>query len=211
MATVGGVYNPPHFAADDHEAVVQLLRSAGFGHLVVTGDDGLTSTPMPFLVDDALTSVRAHLARANPIWRSAPCDALLIVPVADAYISPSWYPSKAEHGRVVPTWNYEVVHLSGAFVAHDDDAWIAEQIGDLTERNEATLPTPWAVSDAPDEFVAKQRRAIVGVELLVREVRAKRKLSQNRDEADRSGAREGLVDRGDHRSLAVADAMRSDG
>lgn len=198
---------PAHFGEDDGGIVLELVRGAGFGHLVVKGGDGLTSTPMPFLVDDELTSVRAHLARANPIWRAAPCDALLIVPITDAYVSPNWYPSKAEHGRVVPTWNYEVVHLAGRLVPHDDDAWIAGQIGELTERNESSLPTPWAVTDAPDDFVAKQRRAIVGIELQVHDVQAKRKLSQNRDEADRAGALAGLRGRDDRRSDAVADAM----
>lgn len=201
------MYTPAHFAEDRDDVVLELVRAAGFGHLVVADDGGLASTPMPFVVDDGLTSVRAHLARANPIWRAAPCDALLIVPVTDAYVSPSWYPSKAEHGRVVPTWNYEVVHLSGALVAHDDDAWLVDQIGELTDRNESALPTPWAVADAPDDFVAKQRRAIVGLELEVRAVAAKRKLSQNRDDADRAGALSGLRSRDDHRSAAVGDAM----
>jgi transcriptional regulator len=201
------VYVPVHFGEDDDGVVLRLLRAAGFGHLVVARDDGIESTPMPFVVDDELTSVRAHLARANPIWRAAPCDALLIVPISDAYVSPSWYASKLEHGRVVPTWNYEVVHVSGPVTAHDDDAWLAEQIDELTGRNEAALPAPWRVTDAPDDFVAKQRRAIVGIELHVREVQAKRKLSQNRDAADRSGAVAGLRSRGVRRSDAVADAM----
>jgi len=184
-----------------------MVRSAGYGHLVVVGDDGLTATPMPFLVDDDLTVVRAHLARANSVWRTAPCDALLIVPTVDAYVSPGWYPSKAEHGRVVPTWNYEVVHLHGRLVAHDEAEWVGRLVRDLTEIHEARLPDPWSVDDAPPEFVDAQLRAIVGVELDVARVEGKRKLSQNRSEADRTGAIAGLRSQGDPRSTTLADTM----
>ncbi len=117
-----------------------MARAAGFGHLVVAGPDRLASTPVPFLISDDGAQVRAHLARPNMIWKLAPCDALLIVPLGDAYISPGWYPSKAEHGKVVPTWNYEVVHLHGRLVAHDDAAWTSTMVSDLTDLNESELP-----------------------------------------------------------------------
>jgi transcriptional regulator len=201
------MYVPEHFREQDHGEVVRIVRAAGFGHLVVLADDGIASTPLPFVVDDDLTSVRAHLARPNAIWRAAPCDALLIVPVTDAYISPGWYPSKAEHGKVVPTWNYEVVHLRGRLVVHDDAAWVGRQIRDLTDRNEAPLANPWSVDDAPDGFIEQMQRGIVGVELQVTAIDAKRKLSQNRAPADLAGAVDGLRGRGDGRSGAVADAM----
>ena len=207
-ATVGGVYQPQAFREERDDVVLDLVRAAGFGHLVVTHDGILTSTPVPFVVDHELTTVRAHLARPNGIWRAAPCDALLIVPVTDAYVSPGWYPSKAEHGRVVPTWNYEVVHLHGRRVAHDDAEWVHRQITDLTDTNEAALPSPWAVTDAPDDHIAKLVRAIVGVELLVDRVDAKRKLSQNRSDDDQAGVRRGLGAR-DDRSRAVASAMEA--
>lgn len=186
-----------------------LVRAAGFGHLVVTRDGALASTPVPFVVDDGLSAVRAHLARPNGVWRAAPCNALLIVPVSDAYVSPSWYPSKAEHGRVVPTWNYEVVHVHGRLVAHDDPDWVSRQITELTDTNEAPLPSPWAVTDAPDDHIAKLVRGIVGVELLVDRVEAKRKLSQNRGDDDRAGVRRGLHER-DGRSRAVASTMENE-
>ena len=166
-----------------------MVRASGFGHLVVHGGDGFSSTPLPFVVDDALSSVRAHVARANPLWRTAPCNALLIVPGRDGYVSPGWYPSKAEHGKVVPTWNYEVVHLHGLLVAHDDDGWIDRQIRDLTETNEAALPEPWSVDDPPSGYVEQVRRGIVGVELVVDRVDAKRKASQNREQRDRDSVR----------------------
>ncbi len=186
------MYTPPHFAEHDDAVILPLVRDSGFGHLVCLSGDGLVSTPVPFVIDDDLRSVRAHVARANPIWRSAPCPVLLIVAVANAYISPGWYPSKAEHGKVVPTWNYEVVHLHGQLVVHDDPDWLRAQLGALTDHNEAELPAPWAVDDAPADFVAKQAKAIVGLELVVERVEAKRKLSQNRSDADHDGAVAGL-------------------
>lgn len=205
------MYLPRHFAVDDYETVVVLVRRASYGHLVVASSDGLVSTPMPFVVDDGLTSLRAHLSRPNGVWRAAPCDALVVVPVTDAYISPGWYPSKQVDGKVVPTWNYEVVHLHGRLVAHDDADWVAAQIRELTDTNEAEVRTgaaePWSVDDAPDGFIEQLQRGIVGIELEIASVEAKRKLSQNRSDDDAAGAVAGLRARGDGRSDAVADAM----
>lgn len=202
------MFVPRHFTEDRDEVVRALVRSAGFGHLVVSGDDRIESTPMPFVIDEAMASVRAHLARPNPIWHLAPCDALLIVPVTDAYISPSWYPSKREHGKVVPTWNYEVVHLHGRLRAHDDSDWVDRQIRELTDLNEATMATPWAVDDAPAGYIETTRRGIVGIELEVTRIDAKRKLSQNRPDADRVGVVDGLGD-ASPRGAAVRRAMRT--
>lgn len=201
------MYQPPAFVVDDTDAIVALARTAGFGHLVMVGDDGLTSTPVPFVVDEHGASVRMHLARPNDVWRAAPGEALLIVPVSDAYVSPSWYPSKAEHGKVVPTWNYEVAHAHGDLVVHDDAGWVRAQIEELTTQNEAPLPHPWQVGDAPDEYIAQLRRGIVGVELVVTRWEAKRKLSQNRSEADREGARAGMERSGLRGSSDVAARM----
>ena len=187
------MYRQGAFAVEDVAEMVALARSVGVGHLVVVGADGITSSPVPFVISDDATSVRAHVARPNPIWQAAPCEALLIVPVSDTYISPAWYPSKAEHGRVVPTWNYEIVHVSGRLIAHDDSAWVARQIRDLTITNEQSRPEPWAVEDAPADYVDKMRRAIVGLELVVERIEATRKLSQNRPDADQAGVVEGLA------------------
>jgi len=131
---------------------------------------------------------------------------LLIVPVRDAYISPSWYPSEQVHGKVVPTWNDEVVHLHGRLELHDDAAWVRRQIGDLTDQNEALLPEPWSVDDAPTHFVTAQVAGIVGIELHVERVEAQRKLSQNRTDDDRTGAISGLRSRVESRHV-IADAM----
>jgi transcriptional regulator len=202
------MYAPPAFSVDDVGASVALARTAGFGHLVVLGPDGLSSTPVPFVVDDAGTAVRMHLARPNDVWRAAPCRALLVVPVSDAYVSPSWYPSKAEHGKVVPTWNYEVVHAHGELVVHDDAAWVRNQIDDLTALHEGSFAVPWHVDDAPAEFIDALQRGIVGVELQVSRWEAKRKLSQNRSVDDRAGALAGMEAAGRRGADAVVDAMR---
>ena len=196
------------------DVVAELVERAAFGHLVVLVAGGFESTPLPLLFDhrpDAplgLTRVRGHLARPNPVWRAAPCAALVIIPAGDAYLSPSWYPSKQEHGRVVPTWNYEVVHVHGQLVAHDDPGWTETVVRDLTARHEGHRDVPWSVDDPPEGFVDTQLRAIVGVEVGVQRVEAKRKLSQNRDDADRAGAITGLEAEGDRRAAALAASMR---
>jgi transcriptional regulator len=206
--TVGGVYRPAAFAEDDPAAIVGLARSARFGHVTVVDDGRLSSTPMPFLISDDGSVVRGHLARPNPVWRSAPCRALLIVPVTDAYVSPSWYPSKAEHGKVVPTWNYEVVHAHGELVAHDDPVWVEQLVRELTVDNESGLAEPWSVDDAPADYIAQMVRGIVGVELLVDSLVGKRKLSQNRSAADTAGIVAGLDNTHGRGAANIADAMR---
>jgi transcriptional regulator len=201
------MFLPRHFAETDPAEIAGLLRRAGFGHLVVAAPEGLAATPLPFVVDDELTSVRAHLARPNDVWRLAPCDALVVVPVSDAYVSPGWYPSKSVDGRVVPTWNYEVVHLHGRLVVHDDADWVRRQISELTDLNESAMPAPWEVADAPDDFIDQLQRGIVGVELEVTRVEAKRKLSQNKSADDVAGAVAGLRAASNPRAAVVAAAM----
>ncbi|MDJ0770206.1 MAG: FMN-binding negative transcriptional regulator [Ilumatobacter sp.] len=205
------MFRSRHFAEDDAGTMVAMARAAGFGHLVVAGEEGLASTPVPFLIDDEGEVVRAHLARPNPVWRVAPCDALLIVPVTDTYVTPSWYPSKAEHGKVVPTWNYEIVHLHGTLVARDDDAWIEQMVRDLTDHHEAAFDRPWPVDDAPADYLTKMRKAIVGVELTVTRLDGKRKLSQNKNEDDLAGTIAGLAGSPVRGAAAVRAAMIDDG
>jgi transcriptional regulator len=130
--------------------------------------------------------------------------------VSDAYVSPGWYPSKAEHGKVVPTWNYEVVHAHGELVVHDDPAWVRDQIEALTDQNEAALDRAWQVADAPEDYIAALQRGIVGVELVVSRWAGKRKLSQNRPDEDRAGAIVGMERSALRGSAAVTDAMRRD-
>ena len=192
---------PPAFDLESRSEIRDTLRRLAFGHLVtnVPGDDhGLSSTPLPFVVDDTLSTVRAHFARANRHWRHTDGrEALLIVAGSDAYVSPRWYPSKVEHGTVVPTWNYEVVHLHGTIEIHDDLSWKRHLVSDLTEHNESRVKDAerseaWGVSDAPVDFIDQQLRAIVGVQLNVGRIEAKRKLSQNRPIGDRVGVMRGL-------------------
>ena len=155
--------------------------------------------------------VLAHFARANPHWsRIAPASpGLVVITAADAYISPSWYASKAEHGKVVPTWNYSEVQLRGAVTVHDDPEWVRDGVTRLTHRHETHRPDPWAVTDAPERYVSGQLRAIVGVEVAVEMIAAKAKLSQNRSDADRAGAIAGLDREPGHAAHEVADAMRA--
>jgi transcriptional regulator len=151
-----------------------------------------------------------HVARNNRQWKVPPiADALVIVRGPEAYISPAWYATKREHGRVVPTWNYVTAHLHGRLVVHDDRDWVERNVRDLVARHEGRRPDPWSVDDAPREYVEGQLRAIVGLEIRITRIEAKLKLSQNRSAADVDGAIEGLQVVGDARSLATAAAMQA--
>ncbi len=172
-------------APDDVRPFVGAVATA---QLVTVGRDQTPdATFLPVLWEgDRLVG---HLARANSHWRRIVdgSPALAIVTGQDHYVSPSWYAAKAEHGRVVPTWNYSVVHLRGPILVHDDADWVRALVTRLTDRHEQSRAEPWAVTDAPDDYIAKNLRPIVGVELLVERVEAKAKLSQNRSEEDRAG------------------------
>src|SRR3954466_1648254 len=202
------MYVPGHFAMDE-PAVRDLLVHHGAADLVTATPDGLLATLLPFVFDpDAgeRGALLGHVARNNDQWRREVVgEALVIVRGPDAYISPGWYASKAEHGRAVPTWNYATPHVYGELVVHDDPTWVEDLVRRLTAKHEASLPHPWAVDDAPPRFVAGQLRAIVGVELRITRIEAKAKLSQNRSQADVAGVVAGLSERGDY---ATAEAVR---
>jgi len=202
------MYVPTHFAMDD-AAVQDLLVRHGAGDLVTATTSGLLATTLPFVHDPAVGphgALLGHVARNNDQWRHAPVgEALVILRGPDAYVSPNWYASKAEHGRVVPTWNYVTAHVYGELVVHDDIAWLEDLVTRLTEHHEAAQPRPWTVDDAPSRFVAGQLRAIVGVELRISRIEAKAKLSQNRPAADIDGVVEGTHAAGD---LAMARAVQ---
>ena len=189
------MYVPGHFAMDD-AAVQDLLAHHGAGDLVTPTDQGLVSTLLPFVYDPAPGphgSLLGHFARNNEHWRLTPVgEAMVILRGPDAYITPNWYASKSEHGRVVPTWNYVTAHVHGELVVHDDVEWVGKLVRRLTEKHESGRPSPWSVSDAPPTFVAGQLRAIVGVELRIGRIEAKAKLSQNRPAADIDGVVQGL-------------------
>lgn len=183
----------PSFNDVDEPTARQMVASYGAGELVTAGPDGYPlATLVPVLWDG--DRVLAHLARANDHWRAIEpgAKALLVVGGPQAYISPSWYAAKAEHGRVVPTWNYSSVHLTGRVTIRDDAEFVRGVVTRLTEAHEAGRDEPWQVSDAPAAYVEGMLRAIVGVELVVERVEAKAKLSQNRSVADRRGVVAGL-------------------
>jgi transcriptional regulator len=199
----------PHFNAINDEAEVHdLVASVGSAQLVTVGSDGYPlATLLPVIWDgDRLVF---HMARANQHWRSiaAGSAGLAVVTAAEGYVSPSWYATKAEHGRVVPTWNYSGVHFTGRVTTHDDADWLLDAVTRLTGLHESGRPQPWSVSDAPADYLRKQLRAIVGVELVIEQVEAKAKLSQNRSEADRAGVVEGLRTDGTPSGAAVAQLM----
>ena len=189
------MYVPAHFAMD-HAQVQELLVYHGAADLITVTGQGLLATMLPFVFDPAIGphgALLGHVARNNDQWKvPAQGESLVIVRGADAYISPGWYESKTEHGRVVPTWNYITAHVYGRLVVHDDPAWVEDLVRRLTAKHESSMAAPWSVDDAPERFVAGQLRAIVGVELAITRIEAKAKLSQNRPEADVAGVVEGL-------------------
>jgi transcriptional regulator len=199
------MYRPAANAVDD-EAGWQILARCRAGHLV-TATGELEATFVPFLVDVDGSRILAHVARANPQWRAADgTRALLIATGADAYISPSYYVTKQQTGKVVPTWNYTVVHAHGTLRVHDDAEWLLDLVDRLTKLHESGRELPWAIGDAPAEYIDRNLKAIVGVELAVDRLEAKRKLSQNRSAEDVAGVVAGLS-RGDATERAVATDM----
>ena len=186
------MYTPPAFAEDDPAIIAAIMRACRLPVLVTAGEAGLEATHLPLLhfPDPAPHGVLiGHLARANPQWHALRDggSAMAIFQAHDFYVSPGWYATKRETGRVVPTWNYEAVHVQGAVEIIEDPIRLREIVAALTDREEAPLPKPWHVDDAPEDFIAAQLKGIVGVVMAVRSVIAKRKLSQNRPAADRAG------------------------
>ena len=182
---------PAHFAAPD-DALDQLMAAPGAVDLVSSTATGLTATTLPMLHDPGAGTLSGHLARTNTQWRDSVGEVLVIVRGPDGYVSPSWYATKTQHGRVVPTWDYVVAHVHGELRVHDDPDWLAGHVRRLTGVHEGARPAPWSVDDAPERFVAGQLRAIVGVEVAITRVEAKWKLSQNRSDADVDGVVRGL-------------------
>lgn len=202
------MYVPAHFSAGDAE-VQELLAGCDAADLVTSTPRGLIATFLPVLYDPSAGehgAILAHVARNNEQWREpATGESLFILHGPDAYVSPSWYPSKREHGRAVPTWNYLTAHVYGRLVVHDDPAWVESMVRRLTERHESGREPSWAVDDAPPNYIAGQLRAIVGLELVITRIEAKAKMSQNRPEADRAGVVDGYLAEG---NTTMAEAVR---
>ena len=190
------MYTPPAFHDDDVESIKATIRAARIGSLVTATAAGLFATPLPLFLDDNEGEhgvLHGHMAKANPQWRSEPVgEGLAIFMGPDAYISPSWYVTKQETGKVVPTWNYMAVEAKGVVEFFHDADRLLEAVTRLTDLHEGARAAPWAVSDAPIDFIASQLRGIVGIRMTVTQLTGKRKMSQNRTEADRAGVRKGL-------------------
>ena len=202
------MYLPSHFEETRAEVLHELIWRHPLGTLVTFGADGLNANHVPFEFDPHLAplgTLRAHVARANPVWRefSKEVEPLVIFQGPQSYISPSWYPTKKETGKVVPTFNYIVVHAYGAMRVIEDAAWLRNFVGKLTDRFESPRDKPWAITDAPEDFISMQLRAIVGIEIELTRLTGKWKTSQNRPAADQKGVVAGLRESDD----AVAQAM----
>jgi transcriptional regulator len=191
------VYRVTAFEITDPDQAFSLVEARVAGTLVVASGDGMEASLLPWrLIRGPLGEARlnGHVARGNPLVAllEQPGPAIVLFEVVDGYVSPSWYPSKSEHGRVVPTWNYLSVHLHGTARAIDDAGWLRANVTALTDANEGRSESPWSVDDAPEEFVDAMLGRIVGVECVITRVEAKAKLSQNRPAADVEGVLRGL-------------------
>jgi transcriptional regulator len=203
------MYQPVSFQENDVETLHEAIRQAELVILVTVGADGPTASHVPMLLDPAPApygTLRGHLARANPQWKdlAAGQPALAIFQGPDAYISPSWYATKKQTGKVVPTWNYVAIHAAGPITFFDDADKLLALVTELTSRHEGPRREPWAVSDAPADFIQGMLRAIVGFELRIEQLEGKWKMSQNRPAEDRPGIVAGLRDEGGAKGAAVA-------
>jgi transcriptional regulator len=207
------MYLPKHFEETRVPVLHDLIRAHPLATLVVLGAGGLDAHHIPFEIDPEpapFGTLRGHIARANPLWRepSRDVEALAVFQGPDAYISPSWYATKQETGKVVPTWNYAVVHAHGPLRVIDDRAWLRAFVEKLTNRHEGARRDPWKVTDAPADYIDAQVGAIVGLEMTVSRLVGKWKASQNRAAPDRAGAVEGLVREGGEAAAAMARLVR---
>ena len=207
------MYVPQHFAETDIAVLHALIGAHPLGTWVSATDAGLVANHVPFLLDASRGehgTLVAHVARANPIWRtfSTSLPSLVVFQGAQAYVSPSWYPSKRAHGKAVPTWNYVVVHAQGVPRAIEERAWLRTHLQMLVSVHEAPQAVPWKIADAPDDFIDGLLRVIVGIEIPIATLVGKWKVSQNRPDADKLGVAEGLSARGDPPSAAMADLVR---
>ena len=195
------MYLPRHFTEDDVAEMHALMRAHPLATLVSHGPDGLEANHIPLLLAEALPNgkLQGHVARANPVWRDGQVsgEVLAIFHGHDSYISPSGYATKAEHGKVVPTWNYVAVHAHGELRVIDDPTWVFAQISALTATNEAGLRQPWAVTDAPAEYIEKMLGAIVGIEITINRLLGKWKVSQNQPAENQASLIATFAARGD--------------
>ncbi|MCB1915311.1 MAG: FMN-binding negative transcriptional regulator [Rhodocyclaceae bacterium] len=210
------MYCPSNFHAPNHRAMVELIDGAPLATLVLQSDQGLQAEHLPMMLveeGDGRRRLLAHVARANPVWRAAGAGspALAVFQRDSHYVSPGWYPSKQRHGKVVPTWNYCVVHAHGVLRAVEDRAWLHDFLTALTARQERTSASPWRIDDAPADYIERMLAAVVGVELTVERLEGKWKLSQNRSLEDREGVIAALDGLGSGAAASMANVMKCGG
>ncbi len=204
------MYLPKHFEQADADLLAALMRAHPLAALVTVQDGHTTADHVPLEFDATTRTLRGHVARANPLWKAAAGQRVLaIFHGPQAYVSPSWYPSKAATHKVVPTWNYTVVHAHGTLLTVEDAPWLRELVGRLTDHHEAPQGQPWSVNDAPVDYVQQMLRAIVGIQIAVDSLVGKWKISQNRAEPDRLGVASGLQLAGSEEARAMATLVRT--
>jgi transcriptional regulator len=211
------MYVPASFKMTEPSDVLALMRANPFAALISHDAEGLTATHLPTVArqDGDKLVVECHIARGNPHWKrlaaNPATDAMMIFTGPEAYIRPGWYPSKAEGGKVVPTWNYAIVHAYGRTEIIEDGAWLLRHVTELSAQQESPYEVQWKTSDAPEQYLAAMIRGIVGVRVSISRVDAKAKMGQNRETRDRLGAADGLAGRAQRFDLAVSDMMRTAG
>jgi transcriptional regulator len=203
------MYVPSHFDETRLEVLHGLIQAQPFATVVTLSSDGINANHIPLhlsVEQSPFGALRGHVARANPIWSDLvpDTDALAIFHGPHTYISPSFYPTKHEHGKVVPTWNYAVVHARGRLRVIDDRAWLRNQLEALVSRHEASSQSPWAIADAPPDFIDRMMEAIVGFEIVITRLTGKWKVSQNQPAANRAGVVEGLRRRAGTSDMEIA-------
>lgn len=205
------MYLPAHFEESRSEVLHQLLRAQPFATLVTQGADGVTADHLPLHLEPEVgpcDALHGHVARANPLWQqAADSEVLAIFHGPQAYVTPSWYPSKREHGKAVPTWNYVVVHARGRLRVIDDATWLRRQLEALVAEHEAGFAEPWQIADAPPDYIDKMLTAIVGIEIVITSLVGKWKISQNQPAANRAGVVAGLRRQGTADALSMAELV----
>ncbi|MBY5404703.1 FMN-binding negative transcriptional regulator [Rhizobium leguminosarum] len=202
------MYTPPAFIVADRTELHEMIRQCHLANFITATARGPMATPLPMFLDESegdIGVLYAHLARPNPQWQAEVIgDGLAVFMGPDAYVTPSWYATKAEHGKVVPTWNYTAIHASGPVEFFDDADRLHEVVSRLTNIHESSRKAPWAVTDAPEIYIKAQMRGIVGIRMPIVNLQGKRKMSQNRPEEDRKGVKRGIEERGERHDIAVA-------
>ena len=210
------MYQPPAFRETDVPTQQAFIAAHPLGLLISGGEAGLLANPIPFILypeEGPFGTLRCHLSRANPQWQALQqaLEALVVFQGTEHYVTPSWYPQKAVDGKVVPTWNYAMVQARGTARVIEDAAWLHANVAALTDQHEGHRAKPWAVTDAPDAFIASQIKGIVGIEIAISAFAGKFKASQNRAPADRAGVAEGLLGETDAEAAAMRELVKARG